>query len=169
MHRTWLPQGWDREKPEVNSELSICLLGRTEVTLTSRRKRERKAVQNVKGSFTFELYVLYLADKETVKFKDRCKYQWSTPDGSCSSPLGGHYVVIKWVCSHMTLNVAECYSIHCFHVICCFKPMWRGRLSHHKSGAWKQTRTFPIAFSPMAHVHISNEFSRAFILLEGFI
>lgn len=53
MDRTWLPQGWEREKPKVSSELSVCLLGRTEVTFESRRKQERKAVENFKMELHF--------------------------------------------------------------------------------------------------------------------
>lgn len=70
MVRTWLPQSWEREKPKVSSELSICLLGRTEVTSHQEESKKGRQLKMLRGSFILELYVLYLADKGTVKFKD---------------------------------------------------------------------------------------------------
>lgn len=61
------------------------------MTLTARRKLERKAVKNMlKESFIFELN-----EQNKVLNKDRYKYQWSTPVNPVVVPLGGHKEVIK--------------------------------------------------------------------------
>lgn len=81
----------EREKPKMSFEILICQLRKAEVTLTARRKLERKAVKNMlRESFIFELN-----KQSKVLNEDRCKYQWSTPVNPVVVPLGGHKEVIK--------------------------------------------------------------------------
>lgn len=81
----------EREKLKMSFEILICQLRKAEVTLTARRKSERKAVKYMlRESFTFEL------NKQSKALnKDRCKYPWPTPVNPVAVPFGGHKEVIK--------------------------------------------------------------------------